>query len=625
MLFGKKKYNYLTVLITYFKLIPVAVTVKLIKNIIVSVLPTLNIIMVAMFIDSAITAVGDPDQVNKIFFPLTVIISIMLVNYYIEILIGMLNTRAGNKIRKIVQPAIAEKKAAVRFRYYEHQESVDIMNRAMGGFEGNLQGFFDQIFGAWNLIAQIIGFVVILGMQLWWASIVFAVTCVPSFIISYKFGKKKYDIDKEMTKIDRKVGYISGILTGRDTIEERYMYGYTKKMNEEYKEKYEFARIARKNVDRKQWISMKATGTLVFISGIIVIAILIPSAIFPDAGGEIKLSIGMFTAIVNTIFGLSMQMQWSVSWIISDFKYKFEYLKDLNKFLEFEEDEDAACLPDTNIPELKTIEFKDVNFKYPGTEPYILKNFNMKLESGRHYAIVGVNGAGKTTLTKLITGLYNEYEGEILINGKELRKYTQAEMKALTAVVYQDFCRYPLDFYNNIAIGNANDMENREKVENAVGIIGLAEAVDNLPKKYETPITKVKEDGVDLSGGEWQRVALARLIVNPAPLKILDEPTAALDPISESKVYEQFGEIVNQNQKNKSNGITIFISHRLGSTKLADEIIVISEGKAAEVGTFDELMARGGIYSEMFVSQAEWYKENSDNNLSDESGVEIYA
>jgi ATP-binding cassette subfamily B protein len=280
------------------------------------------------------------------------------------------------------------------------------------------------------------------------------------------------------------------------------------------------------------------------------------------------------------------------------------------------------------VPELKTIEFKDVSFQYPGTEPYILKNFNAKLESGRHYAIVGINGAGKTTLTKLITGLYGEYEGEILINGRDLKSYTQAEIKALSAVVYQDFCRYPLDFYNNIAIGNANDMENREKVEDAVNIIGLAETVDKLPKKYETPITKIKDDGVDISGGEWQKVALARLIINPAPLKILDEPTAALDPVSESQVYEQFGEIVNQNKTNDNNdnNITIFISHRLGSTKLADEIIVISDGKAAETGTFDELMAKNGIYAEMFASQAEWYKENNQNGVNNqESGGKLYA
>lgn len=215
---------------------------------------------------------------------------------------------------------------------------------------------------------------------------------------------------------------------------------------------------------------------------------------------------------------------------------------------------------------------------------------------------------------------------EIFINDKELKEYTQAEIKALSAVLYQDFCRYPLDLYNNIAIGNVNEMKNFEKVETAVNIIGLSKTVEKLPQKYKTPITKVKKDGVDLSGGEWQRIALARLIINPAPIKILDEPTAALDPISESRVYKQFKEVISQNQRNELNGITIFISHRLGSSKLADEIIVVAEGKAIEIGTFDELMRKDGIYAEMFKSQSEWYKEPHENN-ENKQGVngEIYA
>lgn len=311
------------------------------------------------------------------------------------------------------------------------------------------------------------------------------------------------------------------------------------------------------------------------------------------ANGNVKLTIGMFTSLVTAIVGLSQQLQWSISTYISDFKYKIEYLKDLNKFLEFEEDKNATCLPDMNILELKTIEFKNVSFKYPSTESYVLKNFSAKFQAGNHYSIVGVNGAGKTTITKLLTRLYDEYEGEIFINDKELKEYTQAEIKALSAVLYQDFCRYPLDLYNNIAIGNVNEMKNFEKVETAVNIIGLSKTVEKLPQKYKTPITKVKKDGVDLSGGEWQRIALARLIINPAPIKILDEPTAALDPISESRVYKQFKEVVSQNQRNELNGITIFISHRLGSSKLADEIIVVAEGKAIEIGTFVDIYEKG--------------------------------
>ena len=610
MLFGKSRFKFLTMVALYYKCVPAAAVYRTIIMLTNALTPTLSIIVTAMFLDSAIAAVSDRALLSQAYVPLALLIVLGLYGYYMNVVSNLVMRRADNRLLKLVVPEIAQRKARLKFKYYENQETLDIMNRAVDGFEGKINEFCGRAVEIVTLVMQVAGFLAILGAQLWWASLVFIAASVPSFIIAHIFGKKRYDTEKELTKIDRRVGYFTGMLTGRDTVEERYIYGYTGKINQEYRQKYEEARILRKNVNKKMWISNKTMSLLTFASGIIVIVILLPSAIFPNEAGELALSSGMFMALVSAILNMSGTLQWSVSNIIGDLKYKAEYLKDLNKFLEFEEEAGADCLPDADAPVLESIEFRNVSFKYPGAEPYILKDFSLKLVAGKHYAIVGVNGAGKTTLTKILTRLYDNYEGEILINGRELRRYSQGELKALAQVVYQDFCRYPLDFYNNIAIGNVLDMQNRERVENAVKTIGLTDVVEKLPRKYETPITKIKEDGVDLSGGEWQRIALARLIVNSAPLKILDEPTAALDPIGESRVYEQFGEIISHNQKSKTQGITIFISHRLGSTKLADEIVVISEGRVEEQGTFGELMRRGGLYAQMFESQAEWYRDD---------------
>lgn len=606
MLLGEKKYKYFSMVLLYCKIVPFAAIIKIVGNLIDAAVPTLNILVTAMFLDSAVAAVGDRSRLSEVVFPLAAIIALLIFNYYKGTVMGLVSTRAANKIKKTVDPAIMERKASIKFRYYENQGSVDIMNRAMEGFLDNLQGFFDQIFSTFIILSEIVGFVVILGMQLWWASVIFAVTSIPPFVISYIYGKKRYDVDKDMTKIDRKVWYLSGILTGRESLEERYMYGYTDRLDAEYGKNYEVARIARKKVSKSWWTHTTVAGMLTFISGIVVIIPLIPSAIIPDASGEIRLSVGMFVSLVNAVLGLSRQIQDAVSDHIYKYSYQFEYLKELNLFLSFEQEEDAVCLPNVEPLELKSVEFKNVSFRYPDCESYILKNFSVRLEAGRHYAIVGVNGAGKTTIAKLLTGLYDNYEGEILINNRELREFALSEKKALSAAVYQDFCRYPLDFYHNIAIGNLNDMDNRPKVEDAVRIIGLSDVVDNLSDKYETAISKIDENGVDLSGGEWQKIALARLLVNPAPLKILDEPTAALDPISESRLYEQFGKMM---QRSERNSIIIFISHRLGSTKLADEIIVLSDGSAVEKGAFEELITKGGQYAEMFETQAEWYRD----------------
>ncbi|MFR5073060.1 MAG: ATP-binding cassette domain-containing protein [Bianqueaceae bacterium] len=238
------------------------------------------------------------------------------------------------------------------------------------------------------------------------------------------------------------------------------------------------------------------------------------------------------------------------------------------------------------------IEFKDVSFKYPGTDKLILDGVSFVIENGKHYSFVGVNGAGKTTITKLIIGLYTNYEGEILVDGKSIRDLTQAEIKGLSAVVYQDFAKYNMSLYDNLAIADIDNSNTYEQAEKAIELVGLSDAVTNLENGMDTLLGKIGKDGVDISGGEWQRVAMARIVMSNAPLKILDEPTAALDPISESAVYHNFEQI----SKGKT---TIFISHRLGSTKLADIIYVLANGKIVESGCHSALMAENGLYCDM--------------------------
>ena len=198
-----------------------------------------------------------------------------------------------------------------------------------------------------------------------------------------------------------------------------------------------------------------------------------------------------------------------------------------------------------------------------------------------------------------MTGLYNDFEGEILVNGRNISEYTQSELKAFFSVVYQDFAKYYISLKDNIALGKINGIE-ESRIKEAIREIDLEEAVDKLEKGIDTPLGKILEGGSDLSGGQWQRVAIARTLVSSAPLYILDEPTAALDPVAESRVYDLFGKI--------SRGrMTVFITHRLGAAKLADEILVLVDGKITELGSHDQLMTQQGLYAEMFEAQRSWY------------------
>jgi ATP-binding cassette subfamily B protein len=414
--------------------------------------------------------------------------------------------------------------------------------------------------------------------------------------IAKKAGENSYEAQRETSKITRRAAYLSEVLTSRDAVEERTVYGYTDALNERYLERFHAARKIQQRVTFMNFVKQKAGGVFGSVIAIATMASMLP----PVINGAIDY--GMFIALAGGILTLTSQLSWGVNEQIEELAKQKEYLNDLTKFVNLDSVSDATAEPAQGLT-FSRIEFDGVSFTYPGTDKLVLDDASFTIERGKHYAFVGVNGAGKTTVTKLLTGLYNNYSGEIRVDGRSLRDFSQSELKGLCSVVYQDFARYSFSLYDNIAVGRIGSTE--RDVREAVTLAGLDEIVAKLPDGLQTKLGKVYENGVDLSGGEWQRVAIARSLVSDAPLCILDEPTAALDPVSESRIYERFGEIA----KSKT---TIFISHRLGSTKLADTIFVLAEGKIAEQGNHTELMDKDGVYAEMFRSQADWYSENTE-------------
>jgi ATP-binding cassette subfamily B protein len=497
------------------------------------------------------------------------------------------------------------KRARLEYRHIENPKTADLINRVCPPFNGNVWDMYSQVLNIVNLVVYVMGIMITLFTQVWWIALSMLAASVPILYIATKAGKQTYDADKEMTKIDRRVNYLSGVLKSREAVEERSIYGYSKHLNQQYSEKYEYARKFRLKVSRWNFIKQKSGGIVTTAYSVGAMLALLP----PVINGS--MTIGMFIALMGAVFGLAGRLSWGVNWMVSDLSHKREYLKDLTEFMTLDEYEDATAKPDKNMI-FNAIEFKNVRFAYPDTEKIILDGVSFTIEYGKHYSFVGINGAGKTTITKLITGLYTNYEGEILVDGRSLRELTQAEIKGLSSVVYQDFAKYYISLYDNIAVADLDNPNNREEVEKAVKLVGMSEAVEKLKDGLDTPLGKVMENGVDLSGGEWQRTAMARSVMSAAPLKILDEPTAALDPIGESMVYKNFEQI--------SRGMTtIFISHRLGSTKLADIIYVLADGKIIESGSHSALMAENGVYCEMFNSQAEWYSNANEPDENDET------
>ena len=252
-------------------------------------------------------------------------------------------------------------------------------------------------------------------------------------------------------------------------------------------------------------------------------------------------------------------------------------------------------------PIQRGFEFRNVSFAYPGTERRVLKDFNFHLHPDERVALIGENGQGKTTIVKLITRLYDPTEGQILLDGVDLRDYNLEDLCHETGVIFQDFMRYELPARDNIAIGRIDEREDMERIRSAAHLSLADEVIEKLPEKYEQQLGRRFEGGVDLSGGEWQRLALARAYLRDAQLLVLDEPTSALDARSEMEVFERFAELT-------QGKMALLISHRFSTVKMADRIVVLSGGVLVEEGTHAELMEYDGLYAEMFEMQAASYR-----------------
>ena len=590
-----RKYKFYDFVLTPLKVSPILTLIKIFNQVLLSLIPALRILVTADFIDTAMKIFSGEAARVEIYRPL---VYFMLFIAYANLnnhLMNFVNLKLEMNLNRAYRSQIAEKRAKLEYRHIEDNDTWDLISRTCQDPVGRILGGFNNLLSAAGIVIQVFSILSVLVAQVPWAGVTIVLISVPLFALAIKGGKATYKASVEAEKHMRRANYLQSLLQSRENVEERALFGYVDSVNEKWLGKYEESRIINTKVRLKYFIRMKGSSLITVFLSIAITGVLLA----PLSQGII--TVGMFMGLVIGTLNLIQMMSWQLSWTMSELARNREYLKDLTKFSELSETDGALELPvDKNSVVFENIEFRNVSFKYPGTDRYISKNFNLRLEKDLHYAFVGINGAGKTTVTKLLTGLYDNYEGEILLNGRELRTYSQAELKALFAVVYQDFAKYYIPLKDNIALGNVLNFNDQE-VQQVASIIGLDEEVKDLPMGYDTPLGKIIEGGVDLSGGQWQKVAIARALYNPAQNRILDEPTAALDPVAESNIYEMFGRI----SKGKS---TIFITHRLGAAKLADQIIVIDDGQVKEQGTHDELLKLGGIYAEMFEAQRSWYK-----------------
>lgn len=559
--------------------------------------PIVTIIFVTDFINLALYSVSTGTINSKIYIDVAAIILLYGYSLMLPAFQKLISEKAKINIRKKYKSLLLEKCSKLEYHYLENTESWNLISRVLDKTENVIVDNYIAINQILETSISVIGLISIIAVQAWWAAIIIVISCVPLFYFSIKSGKANYKAKIDSSELERKYEYYSEILSDRENVDERSIFGFTEKVNSEYRQIYDKAFRIKVNTRFKWFIKTKLGGVFTSMAALIIIVVLLK----PLIAGSI--SMGMFISLVNAVLSLRNNLSWGLSFQIDTITSGLEYIKDIRKFMSYGE-RSCALEPPEFHGKITSIEFKNVSFSYPGTDNPILKNVSFLLEGGKQYALVGPNGVGKTTIIKLLTGLYTNYDGEILINSRELREYSFSEIKGFFSAVYQDFSKHEFTFRENIAIGNIEMMNtscDEEAINKAISQIELENLVESLPNGLDTNLGKIHRDGMDLSGGEWQRVALARAIVSGAPVRILDEPTASLDPINENKIYELFSRI-------SHDIMTILISHRLASTKIADEILVFSEGTLVEKGDFESLMNLKGHYFQMFEQQRSWYQ-----------------
>lgn len=488
---------------------------------------------------------------------------------------------------------LANQSMSMDFQHTEDPEALDSLNKAQEGMSWYSGGVVGVLGAGYNLALNIAS---LLGV-----SVVIMLTCplllpvqIISLVLITIFNAKNNKIDEqsflELAKSNRIFGYVFYQLADFRLGKDIRLYDSAEMMCN--KAKYfsnEQVGIWRRTERKKRkfsWgmdiINSLRDGLSYFYIGFLAVTRVI--------------TIGDFSMCVSA----AGTLYWSLHGIVTgiqDINKKCAYA---HRYIEFMNYPTAMTKGTKPIkPGEHTIEFRHVSFRYPRSEKLVLRDINLTIRSGEHLSIVGLNGAGKTTFIKLLCRLYDVTEGEILVDGVNIKEYSEEEYRRLFAVVFQDFKLFAFSLRENIAFGEQAD---DKEIERVLRLSGFWEDAQKLPEGLDTMLYKsFDEHGTELSGGQQQKTAIARALYRNAPIVILDEPTAALDPVAEYDIYRQFNTLV-------GGKTAVYISHRLSSCKFCDRIVVFADDTIKECGTHEELVAvPGGIYSEMFAAQAKYY------------------
>lgn len=509
-----------------------------------------------------------------------------------------MNRIAGEKVVNQVKQQIMNKAREVDLASFDNPAFYEKMENADREAGHRPLHILTETFGVVSSVIELVSFLAVLlsAPGLSWITFVVILVSVPSAVVNFVYRRKNFRYMRFSSKERRQMQYFSGVLVDKDLAKEIRLFDIADIFISRFLAAFRsyFAGLRKLIVSESAWHIFFSV-----VTGVTNLAfyIIIAKQVFVGT-----MQIGDYTLYTGAIASVAS----CISVLISSTGSIYEgtlFIDNLIAFLDEKQTVVPRISPACHVARggEHTVVFENVSFRYPGTKKDVLKDINFTIHPGETIALVGLNGAGKTTLIKLLTRLYDPTAGRILLDGKDLKDYDLKSLYQTFGIIFQDFGKYALTVEENIRLGSVRRDAPMETVEYAAIQSTAGEYIEKLPRGYETPLMRIfEQDGLELSVGQWQKLAVARAFYADSDIMILDEPTASLDPMAEQEIFNQFDRLRNHKT-------TVFVSHRLSSATIADRIFVIENGCLIEKGSHKELMEQGGKYHELFTTQSKRY------------------
>lgn len=594
----KRKNELLSLLLSGYTHSPVYFSIYILSMLVFGFTVPIFIEMQKAIIDTAVSGFA-----NEILWKLLFLIG-YLVFYYIDTVSSQISYILGMKINHQVEKEVMHKYLDdVSNMVFAAYENGEVQNKLMRISAKQKQIYAQAVTFFPNIIRRLVElggiFYFVAQSGVWWAFPLGIVISLPSFY----FNKKRMLLARKVWNKDshdiRYADYLNETILNRETAKERRFFGFHQYLSGLWKERFQAYNKNKISIFIK---SSGATGVAMCFSMSIILVLGI-ALLNPLKTGVI--SIGLYTALLVAV---SSKMNMAIAAIIREYSNLINMKHFLEDYKALEKIKKIHTKPVSinNQSTFESIVFEDVWFAYPNTDKYILKGVSFEIKKNERHALIGINGAGKTTLTKLMLGLYSPNKGKVFLNGRDMNSYTYSQVQTIFAAVQQTFARYKNSFYENICLYDlASQKPDYDKLDRALVKSETYDIFDRCKNDYNIPLTPEFTGGIMLSGGEWQKISIARAFYSERDFIIFDEPTAALDPLAEIKFYETYSRIM-------ADHTCLFITHRLGSTFLFENCFVLADGKIKEKGSHDELIKYNGVYKKLYEKQKIWYQQKKE-------------